>query len=287
MPIIPIAVIVATIVVAASIGTYLVYFVEPHDPAGEDNIIVEAGDVVSVDYVGTFENGNVFDTSIESVAFNDAAYPKALSYELRDTFSPLNFTVGGGQMVKGFDNGVVGMYVGETKEIVVNPADGYGLSDPLKVKEMPIIQQVPVYEYGVSLQNFSDEYGVAATVGVTVLHHFWGWNVTMYSLDMAGGTITLKHVPSVGSLVSPYGGWSSKVESIDESANSGQGKITLRHLLTSADVNVTKGEDASGEEFRVVSVDSEGGTFVADYNKEVVGQVLIFRVTVLSATKSS
>ncbi len=286
MPIAPIAVIIATVLIAVSIGAYLVYFVEPHDGAGEEDLIVEAGDIVTVDYVGMFQDGKVFDTSIESVAFNDATYPKALSYELRDTFSPLNFSVGGGQMVTGFDSGVIGMYVGETKEILVSPAEGYGLSDPSKVSSRPMLEQVPVYEYGVSLENFTTEYGVAATVGVTVRDNFWGWNVSIYSIDSVGGTVTLKNVPDVGTFVSPYGGWSCKVESIDESANNGGGRITLRHMLTAADANAKVGVDAIGQEFRVVAVDLEEGTFVADYNREVVGQYLVFRVTVLTATKT-
>jgi hypothetical protein len=51
--------------------------------------VVEVGDYILVDYTGSFENGTVFDTSIG--------------------YQPLGFTVGESRLIKGFDNGVIGM----------------------------------------------------------------------------------------------------------------------------------------------------------------------------------
>jgi FKBP-type peptidyl-prolyl cis-trans isomerase 2 len=287
IPILPVTLIVATALIAVSLGGYLAFFQKDHEPADEENLIVATGDVVSVDYVGMFQNGKVFDTSIESVAYNDVLYPKSVSYERRSSYSPLNFTVGGGQMVTGFDSGVVGMYVGETKDIVVLPADGYGSPNLQQIKTRQIVEAVPVYQFGVPLTNFTDRYEVAASVGVNVVDSYWGWNVTVYSIDLAASTVTLKHMPDIGMTVKPYGGWSCRIDSIDESADGGAGRIMLRNLLTADDANAVKGVDSEGQEFRVTSVDIGDGTFVADYNKEVVGQVLVFRVTMLSATKQS
>lgn len=69
----------------------------------------KAGDKVTVNYVGTLENGTKFDSSI-------------------DRGQPFQFTLGAGQVIKGWDLGVVGMKVGEKRKLTI-PADlGYGAS---------------------------------------------------------------------------------------------------------------------------------------------------------------
>ena len=73
---------------------------------GENMEKVKEGDFVKVDYIGELEDGTVFDTSIGR--------------------EPLGFTVGAGQMIAGFDSGVVGMAVGEEKTLTLAPGDAYG-----------------------------------------------------------------------------------------------------------------------------------------------------------------
>ncbi|MDR1412655.1 MAG: FKBP-type peptidyl-prolyl cis-trans isomerase [Actinomycetes bacterium] len=66
------------------------------------------GDTVKVDYTGKLEDGTVFDSS---------------ETEGR---TPLEFTVGAGEMIPGFDKGVVGMKVGEKKTLTLPPEEAYG-----------------------------------------------------------------------------------------------------------------------------------------------------------------
>lgn len=61
---------------------------------------------VKVHYTGTLENGTVFDSSRER--------------------EPIEFEVGGGEMIKGFDDAIVGMTVGETKTFTIAAEDAYG-----------------------------------------------------------------------------------------------------------------------------------------------------------------
>ncbi|PZM85692.1 peptidylprolyl isomerase [Candidatus Gracilibacteria bacterium] len=68
---------------------------------------VKEGDTVSVHYNGTLENGEKFDSSY-------------------DRGEPIDFQVGSGMMIKGFDKAVVGMKVGEKKSIILKPEDAYG-----------------------------------------------------------------------------------------------------------------------------------------------------------------
>lgn len=66
----------------------------------------KTGDTVKVDYTGKLPDGTVFDSSIGK--------------------TPLEFTIGGGQMIKGFDTAVLGMKVGQSKTVVLPPEDAYG-----------------------------------------------------------------------------------------------------------------------------------------------------------------
>jgi len=68
--------------------------------------IAEMGDTVRVGYVGELTDGTVFDSS-----------------EGRE---PLQFTIGAGQVIAGFENAIVGMQPGESKTVTIPPEEGYG-----------------------------------------------------------------------------------------------------------------------------------------------------------------
>ena len=75
------------------------------------------GHVVRVHYTGRLTDGTQFDSS-----------------EGRE---PLEFTVGAGQMIKGFDDGVVGMNVGDKKILNIPATEAYGERDEQAVIEFP------------------------------------------------------------------------------------------------------------------------------------------------------
>ncbi len=77
---------------------------------------IKNGDIVSVHYVGTFEDGEEFDRSSEN--------------------KPLSFTVGAGQMITGFDKSVVGKNVGDVYSISLPPSEAYGEYDEELVFEV-------------------------------------------------------------------------------------------------------------------------------------------------------
>ncbi|HIH20821.1 TPA: peptidylprolyl isomerase [Candidatus Micrarchaeota archaeon] len=83
------------------------------------SLAAKAGDIVSVDYVGTFDDGKVFDTSIQAEA-QKAGLPARPSYE------QLEFTVGAGQVIKGFEDAAVGMAEGEEKTVHIEAKNAYG-----------------------------------------------------------------------------------------------------------------------------------------------------------------
>jgi len=69
------------------------------------------GDTVTVSYIGTYDNGSVFD----SAGINGS--------------DPMLFTIGDSGMIPGFEKGLIGMSVNETRHIHVAPQDGYGPSE--------------------------------------------------------------------------------------------------------------------------------------------------------------
>jgi peptidylprolyl isomerase len=68
--------------------------------------IVKSGDTVKVHYTGKLDNGDVFDSS--------------------EGAEPLAFIVGAGEVIPGFDQALMGMKVGETKDVVIEPEHAYG-----------------------------------------------------------------------------------------------------------------------------------------------------------------
>ena len=72
---------------------------------------VENNCVVTVHYVGTLTDGTIFDSS-------------------REKENPFTFTTGIGQVVPGFNDGVLGMEVGQTKTITLTPDVAYGPHNP-------------------------------------------------------------------------------------------------------------------------------------------------------------
>lgn len=75
------------------------------------------GSTVKVHYTGRLTSGEEFDSSAGR--------------------EPLEFEVGAGMMIKGFDNAVVGMSVGDKKTITIPPHEGYGESNPEMIIDFP------------------------------------------------------------------------------------------------------------------------------------------------------
>jgi FKBP-type peptidyl-prolyl cis-trans isomerase 2 len=67
------------------------------------------GDTVKVHYTGTLDDESIFDSSRER--------------------SPMEFTIGAGNLIEGFEKGVLGMTIGETRTVKIPPEEGYGNRD--------------------------------------------------------------------------------------------------------------------------------------------------------------
>ena len=76
------------------------------------------GDKVKIEYTGTLDDGTVFDSNV-------------------DHGTLLEFEVGRGHVIKGFDDAILGMNEGEEKQISIAPSEAYGDHDPTLVQKVP------------------------------------------------------------------------------------------------------------------------------------------------------
>lgn len=95
---------------------------------------VKIGDTVKVNYTGKFEDGTVFDSS------------------KIDGRTPLEVKLGQGQLIKGFEQGLVDMGVGETKTIQLDPENAYGTRIDALIHEISKTQVPESVKEGEMLQ---------------------------------------------------------------------------------------------------------------------------------------
>jgi len=88
---------------------------------------VETGHIVSVHYTGTLQDGTEFDNS-----------------RLRDR--PFVFQVGVTDMIPGFVDAIIGMSVGDTRSVTLQPSDAYGHRDPDAMQAVPRAAFGPDFE---------------------------------------------------------------------------------------------------------------------------------------------
>ncbi|QQS16257.1 MAG: FKBP-type peptidyl-prolyl cis-trans isomerase [Candidatus Moraniibacteriota bacterium] len=74
---------------------------------GTGDQVVKSGDTITVHYTGRLMDGTKFDSSV-------------------DRGTPFTFTIGAGQVIKGWDEGLLGMKVGEKRTLTIPADKGYG-----------------------------------------------------------------------------------------------------------------------------------------------------------------
>lgn len=84
--------------------------------------VVTKGNTVKVHYTGKLKDGTIFDSS--------------------ENREPLEFVVGDGKMIKGFDAAVHGMAVGDDKSVTIPSAEAYGEKREDMILDVPL-DQVP------------------------------------------------------------------------------------------------------------------------------------------------
>ena len=121
--------------------------------------MVQAGQTVSIHYVGTFDDGTEFDSS-------------------RNRGEPLAVQVGSGQVIPGFDEALQGMAIGEVKNIHLTPDMAYGSRNDEAVQTVPKTAFPPEFQLveGVQVQGQGPAGPVLATIQ--------SWDESTVTVDM-------------------------------------------------------------------------------------------------------
>ncbi len=299
-PILLPVVLIVVVVVAAGVGAAFLYeFNHPKTTAAQRTVV--EGDNVTVNYIGTFGSGpqlgHVFDTSLYSVASNNASYPKSLEYAHYGTpssFSPLPVHVGPNapssgysldgltfsSVITGFWQGLVGLSANHTARITIAPSLGYGAPVPSCFVSRPLVVTVPTVLHLTTAQFTADYPSENATVGTQFPDPTYGWNDLVLSANATG--VVVQNLPPLGWSV-PGTGWPVIVTAINSAS------ITVTNQLTPAEAGTVAGvstaqvcssQPPSGK-YIVSAVDPTNGTYTEDFNSEVVGATLVFQVTVV------
>ena len=258
---------------------------------GNSGVVVN-GSMVSVDYVGSEEGGKIFDTSIESVAKENDIYVKNKKYQ------PLEFKVGSGQVIKGFDEGVIGMKVGDTKTIVIPPEKGYGPSDPSKIMVIPISQSFPASntfpkQVEIPADRFKSDFG-NHSVGDIIQIPSTNINLTIKNI---GTNVTLIYNLNVGDKITQKGSpWNQTVVSADNNNITivpdikVNDTITLPNVMWNSTVvglnstNITLRHNPIPDKhvstsFGFLNIHFNDTSVIIDQNSQLAGKTLIFKVT--------
>jgi peptidylprolyl isomerase len=114
---------------------------EPMTPKGaasreeqtHDKEDIKIGDFTIVDYVGRVKDtGSLFDLTVEEIAKKEKVYHEDEAY------GPRLVVVGEGLMLKGFEDALITMKVGDSKSIELSPEKAFGPRDSSKVKVYPV-----------------------------------------------------------------------------------------------------------------------------------------------------
>jgi FKBP-type peptidyl-prolyl cis-trans isomerase len=106
-------IVVSVLICLALVGVIIFISLNKTENMSSNNtaVVAKAGDIVSMNYTGRLEDGTVFDSNVD---------PKFQHVE------PFIFNLGAGQVIPGWDKGIVGMKVGEKKTLTIAPEDAYG-----------------------------------------------------------------------------------------------------------------------------------------------------------------
>ena len=159
-----------------------------------NELVVQNGDYISVDYIAKLENGEVFDTTIKEIGEN-ASIPKVEWYN-RSSYGSLNFTIGFKRYI--FEDYLLGMKIGEKKTIVIPPEKAYGnRSKELVVVTprftiFPKVMGFPIYEFIRGTKTVPE-------VNKTVELKYW--KVKVLRIDEENESVVVEHLVENNSII--------------------------------------------------------------------------------------
>jgi FKBP-type peptidyl-prolyl cis-trans isomerase 2 len=215
---------------------------------------IRTQDIVDINYIGFEDDGTIFDTSLADIGQN-TNIPKAKEWKGHgDTYSPLSVTIDSGGVIQGFNDGIKGLEVGQSRTLFIPPEQGYAQMVNVTINKTDTMKMVQ----HISWNEFASLYGETPSENKVVIDAYWGWSVQV--IDLQGTNVTLMINPQsfMNKTVHPYG-FDSKIVGIDSKADGGNGTIQIQNTNVPG-VNVTY-QDKSGKVVKETDT-----TIVISYN---------------------
>lgn len=265
----------------------------------ESGITIENGDTIQVNYTGKLVDGTVFDTSDPDIANDSGLYDPMRPYQ------PLEFIVGNGKVIEGFDTGVLGMKEGQKKTLTIPPEQAYGPTDPTMIRLLPLLDNIPATqtlqkEISLSIDQFNFTFGPdykkgdivqlpESTINMTIVSMDENVNLSIIAkvddtfkseqspwkeevIEMNSTHITVKHIVEVGDIITfPGTPWNSTVTEVTDA------NITIEHNPIPDETIQTP--------YGAMDIQFNESGIIMDTNPPLAGETLVFDIEIVSIVK--
>jgi len=264
--------------------------------------IVEEGDQVLVDYTGKLENGEVFDTTYRDIA-DDNSTKKAESFQKKYKYDPLKINsveYAEVELLKAFEEQLLGMEVGEEKTIKLTPEEAYGDYKEEKVKHIKIVDEVLIEEIvmkerDIPEKEFKERYG-EPLVGMEINTEYGKADILEITLE---GNVKIKQKTVNEELILEY--FKAKLVNETEESftierifepklNTKNGTASVKEedgkFVITLDTGTLKVGDMMYTEYgsgKVIEINEK--EIVVDTNHPLAGETLIFKIKIVEIRK--
>lgn len=226
--------------------------------------VAEKGDMVRINYTGLYGNGSPFDSGI------------------------LEFRPGTGQMrLKGIDEGVLGMRVGERRTLNLTPEHAFGEYDPGLVIEKPRVEtRSSILTFDTTPEQFNATFGDFPVEGMIINSVDLPWR-QVEVLNFTSTTMTWRLMPPEGLKMGwPAGCEGAGLAQLSSSCYGIAGIRTINdtHLEFAIEPFLGDKVNIGGAEARVTEADNE--SIYLDFNHEFAGQGFIYYIDLLALEKA-
>jgi FKBP-type peptidyl-prolyl cis-trans isomerase 2 len=229
--------------------------------------LVESGDLVEVAYTARLKsNGNLIHTTSSEIA-GDVNQERIQNFNAPESFGPVTVIAGEQEAFPGLGYAVLGLNVGEEKNVVIPPGKAFGSLNSSLIRNFDRDKTVPT-TITMPAKEYSQRYNGFPIKGKTIAFNPY---VEALVLDVAEDGVTLQLSPVAEEIDSDFGLTRMTVENE---------KIHIH--LTPKIGGYFELEKRPG---RVVAVSDN--QFTVDFNEPLAGQDILFDVKILSVTKAN
>jgi FKBP-type peptidyl-prolyl cis-trans isomerase 2 len=243
-------------------GKPVVIDIGPEDPG-----IVQVGDLVTVNYTASLEDGSLIATTSSKVAA-DPKRKKSESFKNQDLFAAEEILAGGAGSVPGIGEMVVGLKKGGKKTVTLPPDKAFGTKDPKKAALFPCERRMP-RNPALDPRTYVNQFGTFPIVGKEI-------HLTPYFksriVEVAENFVRLESLAKGGEKgQEPFGTTEVQIEGEE---------IVIR-------LNPKLGADFEMNNQKGKIVSTDGSTFTVDFNPPLAGKPVVLDLEVVSLTKAS